>query len=275
LGGALEIKVMKIFCRSDRRVENAICIAKGGIVKTLTLLTVVLMICVSVAFADTYVKQQTHTDSYYYGGIVTPEENATVEMWIGDQKMAFIEDNRLIVIDLEKNSLIFANRLDSTYAETTLPLEWPRLLDEQAAARVQMFPRHGTISEIPETKTFNDKECKCYELSSWIPYQGIKYNETVSKLWITTDAPFDASAYDEIMEHLLKLQNYNEEFVTNAVKIKGFPLHQESEIFMKGFSVNSFEKVIEITEKEPPADVYSAPPGFSKKDRLSLEDIRG
>jgi hypothetical protein len=44
---------------------------------------------------------------------------------------------------------------------------------------------------------------------------------------------------------------------------------------MKGFSVDSYEKVVEITEKDPPEDVYSVPTGFNKKDKLSLEDIRG
>ena len=243
--------------------------------KTLIVITLVLIISVSPAVADTYVKQQTHTDSYYYGGTVTPEENETVEMWIGDKKMAFIQENRHIVIDLEKNTLIFANKIDSSYAETILPLEWPNLLDEQAAAQVQMYPRTGTIEGTPETQEFNEKVCKCYNMTTWIPYQGIKYNERESKIWITTDTPFDASAYDEINEHLLKLQNFNAEFVTEAVKVKGFPLHQETEVFMKGFSINSYEKVVEITEKEPPPDVYSAPPGFSKKDRLSMQDIRG
>ncbi len=197
-----------------------------------------------------------------------------VEMWIGDDKMAYIEDNQYIVVDLEKNKLIFANRRDSTYAETTLPLEWPNLLDEQTAARVQMFPRHGTINETGEIKTFNSKKCKCYEFATWIPYQGVKYNERDSKIWITEDAPFDASAYDRILEHLLKLQNYNEEFVAEALKIKGFPIYQESAVYMKGFSVNSYEKVVEISVKEPPRDVYSAPTGFRKKDRLSMQDIQ-
>lgn len=243
--------------------------------KTLFLIAFVLIIAAAPAFADTYVKQETHTDSYYYGGMVTPEENETVEMWIGDKKMAFSSGNNHIVIDLEKNILIFANKIDSCYAETTLPLEWPNLLDEQTAAQVQMYPRTGTIEETTETREHNNKMCKCYNMTTWIPYQGIKYNERESKLWVTTDAPFDASAYDEILEHLLKLQNFNEEFVAQASKVKGFPLHQETLIFMKGFSVNEYEKVVEITEKEPPPDIYSAPPGFSKKDRLSMQDIQG
>jgi hypothetical protein len=233
------------------------------------------MMCAPGVFADTYVKQQTHTDEFYYGGVVTPEENATAEMWIGEDKMTFMDPNHLIIVDLDANLLIFANRTDSTYAETTLPLEWPNLLDEQAAARVMMFPRSGTITETDEAKTLNGKTCKCYEFTSWIPYQGAKYDEREGKIWFTTDAPFDASAYDRIREHLFKLQNYNEEFLAEAMKVKGFPLFQESEVYMKGFSVNSYEKVVEITEKEPPADVYSVPPGFSKKDRLSLDDIRG
>jgi hypothetical protein len=248
---------------------------KGGVVKTLILITLVLFISVAPAVADTYVKQETHTDSYYYGGTVTPEENETTEIWLTDKKMAFTGGNRHIVIDLEKNILIFANMIDSSYAETTLPMEWPNLLDEQAAARVQMFPTDGTIEETSETQEFNDKMCKCYSMSSWIPYEGVKYNERDTKLWVTTDAPFDASAYDDVLKHLLKLQNFNDEFASVAAKVKGFPLHQESVIIMKGFTVNSYEKVVEITEKEPPSDVYSAPPGFSKKDKLSMQDIQG
>ncbi|MFH1756013.1 MAG: hypothetical protein ABIA59_09945, partial [Candidatus Latescibacterota bacterium] len=134
--------------------------------KTLALIGLALIVSAAPAVADTYVKQQTHTDSYYYGGMVTPEENETVEMWIGDKKMAFIQQARLIIIDLEKNTLIFANKTDSTYAETTLPMEWPNLLDEQAAARVQMFPRTGTISGTAQTQNFNKKVCKCYDMAS-------------------------------------------------------------------------------------------------------------
>jgi hypothetical protein len=244
-------------------------------VKTLILFASLLIICAPCVVADTYVKQLTHTDEFYYGGVVTPEESETEEMWIGENKMTFMNPNHLIIVNLEANSLIFANRTDSTYAETTLPLEWPNLLDEQAAARVMMFPRTGTLIETAETKTLHGKTCKCYEFASWIPYQGAKYDEREGKIWITTDAPFDASAYDSVREHFLMLQNYNEDYIREAVKVKGFPLLQESEIYMKGFSVNSYEKVVEITEKEPPADVYSVPQGFRKKDRLSMQDIRG
>lgn len=239
------------------------------------LLLIVLMICVSPAAADTYVKQQTHRDAYYYGGIVTPEENQTVEIWIGDNKMAYIEPRQLIIVNLAANSLIFANRSESTYAETTLPLQWTNLLEEEAAARVLMFQRHGTLEETAETGMFQGKTCKCYKFTSWIPYQDVKYDEREGKIWISTDAPFSDSAYERTRVHFLELQNYVDEYVTEAAGVKGFPLYQETEVYMKGFSVKSYEKVVEISEKEPPEGLYSVPFGFRKKDRLSIQDVSG
>lgn len=243
--------------------------------KTLILTVVVMSVFASLAVADVYVKEQVHTDGYYYGGRVTEPSDRTTKTWIGDDKLSYISDNRIIIFDLSDSTLTFINRTDSTYATTTLPMEWGNLCDEQTAARVQMFPMDGTFKETGETKELDGRLCKEYEVNSYIPYEGTRYNETDTKVWVTTDVPFDVEMYNEINSHNLKLQNFGDEFRERLVNIKGLRLHMESEIYLKGSSYKSSRKVVEILEKEPPTDVYSPPAGFTQKEKLGMADLRG
>jgi len=45
--------------------------------------------------------------------------------------------------------------------------------------------------------------------------------------------------------------------------------------FIKGFSVKTTEEVVEILEEDPDPGVYGVPEGFTKKEKLTIQDIRG
>ena len=93
--------------------------------KTVIVILAVLLIPAAGAVADVCFKQHAHTDEYYYGGGVNPAEDTDIEIWFGDKTMAYIIENRSIVIDLGNQKLTWINLDDSTYAETSLPFEWP------------------------------------------------------------------------------------------------------------------------------------------------------
>ena len=243
--------------------------------KALVSMLAILALSATVANADFYIKEESHTDGYYYGGQVSPPVDRVTETWIGDNQAAFITAHRIVILDLNKNTLTFINLDDSTYAETTLPMEWPNLADEQAAARIQMFPTVGIIKETDKTKLIDKRLCKCYEINTWIPYQGIKYNERDSQVWITTDLPFDLEMFGRINQHRMKLFNYGEELLAETIKVKGLPLVTDSEVILKASSYKSADKVVEIKKMDPPKGVYAPPAGFTQKDKLSLDDLRG
>ena len=243
--------------------------------KSLMLTLAILFVGASLAGADVYLKHEVHTDGYYYGGHTTPPEDRAYEVWLGDRKMSVIHDHRIIIIDLNKKTLAFINRDDSTYAETELPLDWSNLLSEQDAARVLMYQTEGIVKESTETRKVDNRECTKYELTSWIPYEGTRYNETDTEGWMTTDLPFDMDVYEEIKIHNLRLQNMKEELLEEVRKIRGYRLVGEEDTYVKGFSIKTTDEVVEISEKDPPADVYSAPEGFTKKEKLSMQDLRG
>jgi hypothetical protein len=72
-----------------------------------------------------------------------------------------------------------------------------------------------------------------------------------------------------------ELSNYDDDLITELLKIDGFSVATESKTYIEGFSVTSRERVIDVSEKTAPPGVYAIPVGFSKKSELTLEDING
>jgi hypothetical protein len=243
--------------------------------KTLAGMLIMLALFVSVASADFYIKEESHTDGYYYGGRTNPPVDRVTETWIGDNQAAFISEHRSVIFDLNKNTLTYINLDDSTFVVTALPMEWDSLADAQTAPRVQMFSMAGTVKETDKTKTIDKRLCKCFEISTWIPYQGTKYNEQDSQVWITTDVPFDIEMFDRINQHRRKLFNFGEELLADTAKLPGLALVTESEVILKASSYKSSEKVVEMKKADPPKGVYAPPAGFTQKDRVSMADLQG
>ncbi|UCG50594.1 MAG: hypothetical protein JSW58_10325 [Candidatus Latescibacterota bacterium] len=243
--------------------------------KTLVVMLAVSLAIASVAAADVCIKQETLTDEYYYGGRIRPAQETVAEMWFGEKKWVYITEHRKIVVDLTKNSLLFANLDDSTYAETTLPLDWANLADEQTVGFLQQYPRKGTVESTDETKKIDGRQCRLFKTTSWIPVDQGKYDERDESIWASTDLPIDWESYGEIQSNIFTLMNYGDEYAEELKKINGLPISLDAEVFIKGFSVKSTERIQEVIEKDPPADIYSAPKGFTKKEKLSMQDIRG
>ena len=133
----------------------------------------------------------------------------------------------------------------------------------------------GPVAATDETKEINGHPCTCYEITSWIVVPGGKYNETDEKMWVTTDLPLDWDTFDQMNAVFMKLRNATDDFAAALGTIKGYPMLSDGDRFIKGFSVKTTEEVVEILEKDPNPGVYSIPEGFTKKDKLTIQDIRG
>lgn len=227
------------------------------------------------AGADICVKQHAHTDDYYYGGEVTPAEDTDIEVWFGDKRMAYVTENRSIVIDLAGGKLTWINHTDSTYAETTLPFEWAGIADEETVGWLGRYPRTGTIKATDRTRQINGYNCRCYEITSWIDVQGSRYNETDEQLWVTTDLPLDWETFEETNAIFATLRNADPEYTDALTAVKGYPILSDGDRFIKGFSVKTTEEVLDVLERDPRKDVYSVPEGFTRKEKLTIQDIRG
>lgn len=230
----------------------------------------VLPLCAS---ADTYVKIARHADGYYRGGQVAPPVDETQEIWIGPTRIAYITGSQKMLLDAEKSSFVFVNLNSNIYAETALPLDLSKLFGEQDFARLQMFQRTGEVKALDGKKSINDRECSAYAMSDWIMYQGGKVNEREVTRWVTTDVPFDHEKFNALFFNLLKLSNLADDYIGKIKAIKGFQVANEETTYAEGMALTTTTKVVEMAEKEPPADIYAIPEGCTKKETLSLEDM--
>lgn len=228
------------------------------------------------ANADVYIKIKTHTDSRYDLGEIIPAEDSIEEILIGERKIVFISENPTKIYDLENNlvSIIFPKK--KIYAQSPLPLDRSKLLTDQYYSQLQMFKIKGTVRETDETKKIGKWNCKKYELEAWIMDEGHRVVEKDISLWMTTEVPFDLDMYGKAAANERKLRDlrYDDDLLSEWNKIKGCQIALEMTSYYRGVARRYYEEVVEISEKNPPEGIYSVPPGYTRKERLSRQDLR-
>jgi hypothetical protein len=243
--------------------------------KVLLAVFLMLFVPLTAGRADVCVKQSSHSDGYYNGGMNYPPEDEESETWISGDKMAVVGAGRSIIINSSDSLMIFVNHTDSSFVEIELPMDWAAVVGEQLAGRLMSFQRHGEVKETSLTKEVEGLNCKGYEVASWILYEGNRYYEMETTVWVTTDLPVDLDAYAAMVDHIGGLRNYHDDFVKELGKIRGVQMTSETVNYRHGFSFDSNESLIEAYEGDPPGDVYSVPEGYTKKEQLSMQDLRG
>jgi hypothetical protein len=146
---------------------------------------------------------------------------------------------------------------------------------EDMLAMLARYRTHGAVEMSAAEEKIGTWNCLGYEMTSWIDTDQGKYNERDSRMWITRDLPIDWEEYRAMNLHLLKLLNYDNDLVALLDSIPGFVVRTEAQRYIHGFSVGSVEEVIEVQEMVPGVDVYAVPKGFTKKESLTMADLRG
>lgn len=238
----------------------------------------------SFIYADVYIKQKSHTDGYYYGGVNRPAVDFTNELWLGNGKIAFVTENSITIIDKEKNLASIIDKTTKTYVETPLPIDLSKLGPEQVAAVIKEIRFKGTVKKTAnfkgtvkktaKTRTIGKRICKEYAMNTYRVYQGNRSNELDTTVWASKDLPFDMNKYRVLVFNIYRLRNYSDELLEEMNKIDGFRIAAESLFYPKGFSVKSTTEVLEISQKEPPPGIYSVPEGFTKKERFTVPELR-
>ncbi len=219
--------------------------------------------------ADTYIKQNNHTDEFSIMGQTEPAKDGIDHLWIGKNKMARHATDQSIVIDLDNKVMYLINHEDKFYVEMTLPLDLSKYFP------TQMMEMMGDVSiEVKpkgETKTFGKWKCEGYDVA--IGMMMMDFNQTV---WASKDVSFDWKSFNEKMLPQVNqaLMRLSEDALKEMTKIEGFQIRTEATMSFMGSDVKSWTEVIEIAEKSAPEGTYAVPEGYTKKDRVSMTDLR-
>jgi hypothetical protein len=238
--------------------------------KFFALLVMVLTVSLALS-ADIYIKSTMHQDAMAVMGQNTPARDDTAESWIGDDKFAMISGAQSFIMDLKKNVMYIVNPKNKSYVEATLPLDFSKLLPPEAAAMAGMFKMTATVKPTGETKTVGQWNCTGYDVT--LSVMGMPMN---MKVWASTDVPFDFNAFNaKIYGNLLKGQmRLDDASVQEMMKIKGYQIASETSMDMMGMKMHMTSEVLEIGKKTPPANIYAPPSDYTKKDTLSLDEIK-
>jgi hypothetical protein len=223
------------------------------------------------AAAEVYVKSNSHTDPISVAGQNQPAKDTVTEQWIGEGKMASVSSNNTVILDLNKKVMHIVNHKTKTYIETTLPLDLAKLMPSEMAGMLQNMKATVSVTPTGNKKDFGKRSCDEYNVTLNMSMMSLNI-----KVYASTDVPFDYQTYWKLQSNLLKSQmmGIDDASIQELGKIKGFWIAEEITMDMMGSKVRQTMEVIEIANKPAPAGIYSVPPGYTKQNALSLQDLQ-
>jgi hypothetical protein len=227
--------------------------------------------------ADIYVKQKINTDPVTMMGKTTPAIEQISETWISGNKFVTIRRDNSIIIDLEKKTITQISHKQKAFLVMTIPIDLSKYYPEQMIVMLEQMMKSIIISVKPneKSKTINNWECQGYDVQINMKMMGMPININMI-IWASTKVPFDWQKVNEKMtSQIMKISmRLSDDAVKEMNKIQGYAISIESKVNMMKSDIKSQTQVIEISEKAPPENIYSVPPGYTEKEKLTMQDLQ-
>jgi hypothetical protein len=238
--------------------------------KKIVLMLILIAVVTFFASADIYVKSKSHTDPMTMMGQTTPAKDEVTEQWFSDSALAHVGKDQSFIVDMKRNVMDIVNHGSKTYVETTLPMDFAKLLPPQAAAMAGMMKMSATVKPGTEKKKIGSWNCSLYDVNMSVMGMSMPM-----KVWASTEVPFDSAKFAALFTTMMKGQmRMDDASVAEFLKIKGFQIATEMNAEIMGAKIHSTTEVLEIVQKPAPAGIYSAPKGYAKKDTLSMDELQ-
>jgi hypothetical protein len=235
------------------------------------LFALVLVLAFSVLLsADVYIKTNVHTDAFAMMGKNQPAKDEVMEQWVGNNQLANITGDKVMIMDMNKNLMYIVNPKEKSYVETTLPLDMAKLVPKEASQMLSMMKMTVKVTPNGQKEKVNKWDCRGYDVDMNMMMMQMKM-----KVWATTDVPFDWKMFAKMYANVSKMSFMDDASIAEFKKVEGYQIASEMTMNMMGTNMKVTTQVAEITSKPAPAGIYTVPAGFSKKDNLSLQDLRG
>jgi len=221
--------------------------------------------------ADVYIKQKIHTDAVSMMGQNQPAVDDFSEMWMTENKMAMHSKGVSYIVDLTKKVVFMINNEGKTYMEMEIPVDFSKYIPDEMAQQVQMMLNTSvTVQPTSETATISNWKCEAYDVNMDMGMFQVK-----TKVWVTKDVSFDWKTFMNKMylEMAKVTMRLNDLSIQEMAKIEGFWIKSETTINMMGSDINSYQEVVEISQKAAPAGTYAVPEGYKKQDKFSSADL--
>lgn len=243
---------------------------KGGIMKKILLLSMVITILFSFLNAEIYIKTKSHTGAFELMGQKRPERVDYSDQWIAGNKMVHIREQGSVIIDLDKKAVFIIYHEPKTYVEAPLPLEMKKLLPTEMLAMMSMWKVSAKTTASGETKKIKKWNCNGYNVDITMGMMSMKI-----KTWATKDIPinwkdFSTKFYPILLQAVLG-QVMDEDTLNQYLAVDGFQVYSEITVNIMNQEIKSTREVVEIADKPAPAGVFSVPAGYKKQDKIIIQ----
>lgn len=237
-------------------------------------LLLIIVFCTAGLMADVYIKEKSHRDAFYQGGVTNPAVDSEIEVWIGKNKAVSISANRKIIVDRGAKKIYFINRTAKSYVEAPLPLVAASILDDQSKGVLQSIEFQMEVKPLGQTRKIKDWNCQAYSFIQRVMRGEDRASETELTVWTTEDVSFDQTLAEMLIENQIKLISRDDSLVNEVRKIKGYSILNDIVSWQDGNEIKAQRRIVEISEKTPPASIYQVDEGFEKKEKLSFADLQ-
>ena len=239
----------------------------------MSVLLLLVLLFTANAFSDIYMKQKQHTDAVTIMGQSQPAEDVISETWITPEKIAVMNENHKIVIDLQKKTVTMADHKSKTL--TVIPMDFSKMsegsgmsADEQTQMQNfmgNMFKLDLKIEPTDEHKKIGEWDCR-------------KYNQTMemgmgtshSVIWATKEIHIDKDLYAKyvsgMMAQMPGISQNLDTVMKELEKIDGVQVLSEQTMDMMGQSFGSSSELLEYKEAKAPADAFTLPSGYKQQN---------
>ncbi len=243
------------------------------------LITIIAVVLVTFTFlsADIYIKQNQHTDAVSMMGQTQPAKDQIQEIWIADSKMATHTKDVSMLLDTGKKVMYMVNHGNKSYIEMALPVDISKYMPEQMRGMMESMMGSLKVTTTPNNgaKTIQAWKCNGYDVKMEMSMMGMPMVMNM-KVWASTDVPFDwEGVMKMMMDNMMKAQmRLSDAAIQEMKKVKGYWIEVEMAMNMMGADVKSKTEVLEISKKSADANVYAVPEGYTKKDKMSMGDMK-
>lgn len=220
-----------------------------------------LALVAGAAGADTLLTLESHQDAAEFAGQTQPAEDQTIEVWIGENQISRSDERATIIV--RPDEMIIVNHVLKNYTVLDLPIDFDELVPADMKQMAEMSKLSAEVTPTDERKKIGDWNVRRFEVEMTNP-AGIAITTT---MWMTRDLDIEYPSYEKLAAQTMATAG-GADLVAEMSKLEGFPVLQETTIDMAGNKVTTREELVSVEKKEPPADAYSVPQGYTETDRL-------
>ncbi|MCP4221417.1 MAG: hypothetical protein GY765_42720 [bacterium] len=223
-----------------------------------------------------YIKQRIHTEPYYDYGRQRPEVTAFKEIWFNGVQMAIKAYGLKVIVDTAKNKM-WVSDIEKKYTlEADLPLKSTVVLDKKLQGVLKDYRMDGKVQPTEKAGQVDKRTCTIYQVKIWRGTEGDHSFEGESENWYTSDTPFDLKKFNAVMNLFTPLENCDlkESFNRQLCDVNGFLMKSAKTRYTSSATIKSDFLVTEISKVDAGSDTFTVPAGLTKKEALSLQDLR-